>query len=172
MIQFVFQLWKVIMMCFVFPLYSESLKTLESFHWLWRWTLLVAFRPPKSRTLEIVFEMPWWWSFWFDSYAPHPPWSPKRGRLTEMDLLFLTSRLHCYYTRCQDQSLQLGLILRWLPTYSSKFPMKNLWTVGFIPLTTASIHRGFRQSPNTSPPSDPSAAAHWNSLKVRGTWEK
>ena len=46
----------------------------------------------------------------FDSCAPHPPWSPTRGRLTEMDLLFLTSRLHCYYTRCQDQSLQLGIM--------------------------------------------------------------
>ena len=49
-------------------------------------------------------------NFWFDNYAPHPPWSPTRGRLTEMDLLFLTSRLHCYHTRCQDQSLQLGLM--------------------------------------------------------------
>ena len=30
---------------------------------------------------------------WFDSNAPHPPWSPTRGRLTEIDLLFLTSTL-------------------------------------------------------------------------------
>ena len=50
--------------------------------------------------------------FWFDSYAPNPPLSPTRGRLTEMDLLFLTSRLHCYYTQCQVQSLQLGLMFR------------------------------------------------------------
>ena len=43
-------------------------------------------------------------NFWFDSYAPHPPWSPTRGRLTEMDLLFLTSRLHCYYTLSRSES--------------------------------------------------------------------
>ena len=109
-------------------------------------------------------------NFWFDSYAPHPPWSPTRGRLTEMDL-FLTSRLHCYYTLCQDQSLQLGLMLRWLPTYSSKFPMKKIMNSSVHP-PNHSLHSGFRQSPNTSPPIVPSAAAHWNSLKVRGIREK
>ena len=108
---------------------------------------------------------------WFDSYAPHPPWSPTRGRLTEMDLLFLTSRLHCYYTLCQDQSLQLGLMLRWLPTYSSKFPMKKFMNSSVHP-PNHSLRSGFRQSPNTSPPIVPSAAAHWNSLKVRGIREK
>ena len=35
----------------------------------------------------------------FNSDALHPPWSPIRGRYTEMDLLFPTPKLHYCHTR-------------------------------------------------------------------------
>ena len=48
-------------------------------------------------------------NFWFDSYAPHPPWSPTRGHLTEWISYF---QRHGYIAIILGVkiSLQLGLL--------------------------------------------------------------
>ena len=46
---------------------------------------------------------------YFGGYALHPPRSPTRGRLMEMDLQFPTPKLHTHYTQRSNPPYHFGL---------------------------------------------------------------
>ena len=48
--------------------------------------------------MEVVISESIVCDFIFNRYALHPPWSPTRERILEMDLLFPTLKLHIYHT--------------------------------------------------------------------------
>ena len=47
----------------------------------------------------------------FQVLALHPPWSPPRGRLGRLDLLFPTSKLNNHYTQRSNPRINLPAIL-------------------------------------------------------------